>query len=81
MSKELDRSMRSWTEKVEEEYEPKRFVITTFGACGSNTNEIVIEANKDRAMWEYGVGKITVGGKVAFFDLNELQNYLAVCLQ
>ena len=77
----MDRGIRSLREKVQGKYEPKRFKIRTFGACQSNVNEVVIEANLDRAMWNDGVGKITIGDKTAYFDINEMISYLRVCVQ
>ena len=82
MSRELDRSIRSWTEKVlETDYESKRFIIKTYGACQANNRPLVLEANLDKTMWNHGVGKLKVGDEVVFFDINEMISYLKVCVQ
>ena len=78
----MDRNIRSFIEiTTEEDFDEKRFVIKTYGACQSNGKQMVLEANLDKNMWKHGVGKITIGDESAFFDINEMLNYLRVCVQ
>lgn len=74
----MDKSIRSFREKIQKEITPKRFVIRTYGACQSNRKEMILETDCDYAMWAHGVAKITIGDETAYFDVDELINYLRV---
>lgn len=76
-----EREIRSFREKVQEEFTPKKFIIKTYGSFCSNGKPLILELDQNEEMWRDGVGRLKVGDEVVHFDIMELLNYLRVSVK
>ena len=75
----MDNSIRSLREKFfysEKKVKPKHFVIRTYGGGSYNKDRLVLELDFSYEAWSDGVGRLRIGDKEVYFDLNELMSYL-----